>query len=61
MHYAGPIETETMLVLPGWAACMTGSRTEKARRDGRVTRDRSKVTCRRCLDLIAKHDKWGSR
>lgn len=58
MHYSGSIIGPRVCVYPGWAACCSGDRTIKLRAEGRVTPDRALVTCKRCLALIAGHDKW---
>lgn len=58
MHYSGSIMGPRICVYPGWAACCSGERTTKLRREGRVTQDRAAVTCKRCLKLIAAHDAW---
>jgi hypothetical protein len=57
MHYSGRMKIvrakSTSLILPGWACCCSGERSEELRANGHVTREKSFVTCKRCLRNIA--------
>lgn len=57
VHYAGPIRTHRMTVLPGWAACCSGARAEQIRRDRQHTYAVGAVTCGACKRMIALHEK----
>lgn len=60
-HYAGKIIHANGSVLPGWAACCYGQKAEEIRDKQSHTYDRRQVTCKACLKMIEKHDKWESR
>jgi hypothetical protein len=54
IHYAGPIQTDTMKILPGWAACCSGFQAEKIAADGNHSYERNEVTCKKCLKQVDK-------
>lgn len=54
IHYAGPIRTSRMRVLPGWAACCSGDRAERIRAEGAHSYVIGEVTCRACLRTMAR-------
>lgn len=58
VHYAGSLvyrtSTRVVTILPGWAACCSGPKAVKIRRDGNNTLDRAQVTCKTCLLRISK-------
>lgn len=58
IHYSGEIIHAMGHVLPGWAACCSGEKALKIARDHNTTGIREHVTCKSCLKMIAKHDKW---
>ena len=55
IHYAGNIDWDGGRVLAGWAACCSGERAVKIRREKQHTYDHTKVTCKSCLKMIEKH------
>lgn len=65
MHYAGALSIRNarrvILIADGWAACSTGERAVAIRASGGATRELAKVTCKRCLALIAKASKAGAK
>jgi hypothetical protein len=52
IHYAGAVQTPTMNILPGWAACCSGHAAYAIRRAGAHTRAVSAVTCKKCLRVM---------
>ena len=54
IHYAGAVQTPTVRILGGWAACCSGDRARRIRAEGRHTYDLLAVTCRTCLRVMAR-------
>lgn len=58
MHYSAGIcydlARSTMHVMGGYAACCSGDRAVKIKREGNTTRDKKKVTCKLCKAILAK-------
>ena len=58
LHWSGAFcydtARSTCHVLGGFAACVSGPATIKLRDEGLVTREQNRVTCKRCLALMAK-------
>jgi len=59
IHYSGGLRTRlgkrgARIALRGWAACCSGEKAEKARREGNQTNIRADVTCAACLKLFEK-------
>lgn len=61
IHYASRIDHARGIVLAGWAACCSGDRAIRIRERGQHSRNRADVTCKSCLDMIAKGDAWANR
>ena len=54
IHYAGALTAGRTHVLAGWAACCSGSRAEKIRREGLNTYDPALVTCAKCRQMMVR-------
>ena len=58
IHYSGAIcydtARSTAHISGGYAACCSGDRAIKIRRDGNTTRDVKKVTCWHCRVILEK-------
>ena len=54
IHYAGPVRTRTMKIIPGWAACCSGPQAEKIRKEGNNTINPDEVSCLACRKIMAK-------
>lgn len=54
LHYAGPVRTKRMRILPGWAACCSGEKAEKIRALGHNTMLPGAVTCQACLKIMGR-------
>jgi len=58
IHYSGAIcyaaVRSTTHIIGGWAACCSGDRARKIKREGNATRDAKKVTCKTCKKLLKK-------
>lgn len=66
VHYSGALTvprrgSAVLMIAAGWAACCSGPRARRIREEGRGTRDREAVTCRRCLALMAAADEHDRR
>ena len=57
MHFAGSLEIRKdkmlTLVCAGWPVCMSGYRADNAE----CTFERAHVTCKRCIKMLAEHDR----
>jgi hypothetical protein len=66
-HYAGGLTYESrrsvVIVIPGFPVCCSGARAVKIAESGmqRFSRDSDEITCRRCLSLILRGDKFDRR
>ncbi len=58
IHYMGGIIFEGGSRLRGWPVCCSGDLCYQIRRKGNTTYDKSAVTCRKCLSLIEKEEKF---
>jgi hypothetical protein len=58
VHYAGSIVWHGGSMLPGWAACCTGDRAVMIRERGHHTWIRNDVTCKSCLKMLEKQDRY---
>lgn len=47
-------------MLAGWAVCCSGDKAFAVRAYGNHTYDRSEVTCKACLKVLAKHDAYAA-
>ena len=60
IHYAGAIETPSLKILPGWAACCSGRRADSIRDAGHNTYDPALVTCKNCKRMLERAAKDSS-
>ena len=58
IHYAGRIDFRGGWILAGWAACCSGINAENIRDRKEHTHDRQAVTCKRCLKMLDKDDRF---
>lgn len=61
IHFEGPLRWErghgtVIKVGPGYAVCVSGKRAYAIRRERRSTQDRTEVTCKQCLAILAWAD-----
>ncbi len=65
MHYSGGVEfvrgKSWHQHLPGWPACTSGRSALRVRRANAQTRDKSAVTCKRCLQLVREAEAYDRR
>jgi hypothetical protein len=56
IHWSGGIRHSRGERLPGWPCCVAGDRAFAIQREGNMTREPDRVTCRACLRMMAKDE-----
>lgn len=57
IHWSGGIRHSRGVRLPGWPCCVAGDRAVAIQREGNMTREPDRVTCRACLRMMAKDER----
>jgi hypothetical protein len=61
VHFDGGIINKHGVRLPGWPCCVSGKRAREIRFAGLVTANPARVTCKRCLGLIATDERYEAK
>lgn len=58
IHFAGEVRTKRMHVLPGWAACCSGEKADRIKRERQHTYKPQEVTCWSCRRVMLRDERY---